>query len=270
MENTDLIKNHILLNGYLKKPYSIELSNYSYKINSPLNSIKSCNDKPTKFFIAGAMIKKDCIKKPIPFIDKNELHFFNYNFSQFNKIKNNFFYGIDIKSAYATILLNNDYLSKKTFNYIQSLPKLDRLGAIGMLASNKKIFFFDENNNLIDCQNIVSKNEGYFYFCVKELNRIMDLIQSKINSYLFFWVDCIYFSNPKDIIIIENELKKLNFNYTIKNMANYQIKDKKLTFDEIDADGVIKKKTFFLPKKNYKYKNLIEKHINLYHNKKTI
>jgi hypothetical protein len=270
MDNEQIIKNHIELNKYLKKPYKVILSNYTFLVESEANKIKSFNDKDLKFFIAGNKIKSDCIKKPLPIINKNELKYFEYNFNEFKKIKNNSCYGIDLKSAYPTILLNNGYISKQTHFYISKLPKLDRLGAIGMLAGSKKVFEFNENNELINNYSITNKNENYFYYCVKKVSDIMDEIKKQINSFLFFWVDCIYFADANEADKVKEILNNYNFNYHEKIMINFLYLEKKITFDEIDADGVIKKKTFFCPNKDYQYKNLIEKHIYLYHNKKSI
>jgi len=49
-------------------------------------------------------------------------------------------FNIDIKSAYATILKNDGLITQKTFDFINRLPKQERLTAVGMLAGKKNIF----------------------------------------------------------------------------------------------------------------------------------
>lgn len=255
----DNFESFVNMCAFSKMPYKVILTNYTQRLESDfLVSKELKEEKSIKFFIAGNKVKIDVKKKEKPTTEKHKSKFFDFN------IKDNFFcdeiYGIDITNCYASVLLNEGYISKETFNYLLGLKKLDRLGAIGMLASNKKIFSFDENNNIIDIEEITADTENYFYFAVQKTEEIMrgarELIENK-SEYLFTWVDCIYFREQSNIQILLDYFKSINIQCKTKHYTQFlvkrQMKNFKLTFFE---DEEIKQ--FYIPLPQAKIKEQLE------------
>lgn len=245
-----------------KVPYTITLTNYTQKIESEFLTYKTMKDeKSKKFFAAAFKVKSDCEKKPMPTLIKENCQFSNFN------IKDEFFldeiYGIDITNCYASVLFNAGFISWQTLGYITSLSKLDRLGAIGMLASNKKVFHFDKNNKLTEYEDIISSTENYFYFAVNETFKIMDqakeimIENSMLSNYLFTWVDCIYFREKESIEKITNYFDSINLKYKVKNYTQFLVKRKKRNF-HLSFYEDEKMKTFFIPLPENRIKKQLE------------
>lgn len=223
-----------LFDGYknaclmLKQPFKITLSNYTAKIESTLINYNSMSEEKSKnFFIASAMIKKDVKNKPIPFIDKTEIKYFSFNVPENLTLSN--IYGIDLKNAYATILEKDGYISKKTLFYINQLDKLDRLGALGMLAGKKVVINYNEQGETIGDPEIKTKEtENYFYYAVKRTSEIMEQMKKIIGGdYLFTWVDCIYFKSEENLQVLGEFLTDNDFLYHEKRYSKFQTRPTK-------------------------------------------
>jgi hypothetical protein len=240
-----------------KKPFKIVVSNYSYKIQSDLINFNSIHEQKTlRFFAASSKVKKDCLLKPLPVINKKDIKYFQFDIKEelsYEKI-----YGIDLKNAYASILLNSGYITKETFNYLSTLPKLERLGSLGMLAGKKKEIIFDENGNYKSSDIKIKETENYFFFAVSMVGKIMDACKELIgDDFLFIWVDCIYFKSEESINIISEFLKDnfLNFHekryekFTTKKVSEKAIK---IVMSEISEEGKRKLKMFHAPTKKKK------------------
>lgn len=187
------IEKYIELHRKMKIPFEMTLTNYTTRIKSDYKDIHFLRSAQSKqMFCAYAMLKKDVVNSPVPDVDQNALVYHSIGFNQSQKHPT--VYNIDLKSAYATCLLNNGLIRKKTFDYLSKLPKLDRLAAVGMLAGRKTIFLMDENGNPVSEETKISELENYFFFCVKEVGELMGFAASYMGaSYLFTWVDGIYF-----------------------------------------------------------------------------
>jgi hypothetical protein len=174
-------------------------------------------------FAAYAKIKKDVKAKLPPKISKEELSYFEHDFKQSSFIKE--VYNIDLKSAYATILFNEGYLSKDTFSYLARLPKHDRLASVGMLAAKKKIFTFNKLGSIYEFEEKISDLEQFFYYAVRRTFEIMQDLKKILSSdYLFTWVDGIYFlPNMEKLVKCENYLRYIKFPYSEEVLTNWKV-----------------------------------------------
>ena len=128
-------------------------------------------------------------------------------------------YLVDIKSAYATILFNDGFISERTYKFICSLPKKARLAAVGMLASRKDVFYF-QGEQLTGHDKIINPLENYFWYCVKRTGEIMDEI--KLNTTpLFYWVDGMYFLHQSDGEKCKEILNKNNYLFSEKKIFSF-------------------------------------------------
>jgi hypothetical protein len=111
---------------------------------------------------------------------------------------------IDINGAYPNVLKKYGCISEDTFNYLMGIKKIDRLRAIGSLATNK-IKLEIVNGEVIDFEILQNKELAQFYFlCCFEIGNILkeceniskNAYQYSVNyienSFLFSWFDGIY------------------------------------------------------------------------------
>jgi hypothetical protein len=119
---------------------------------------------------------------------------------------------IDINSAYATILFNTGFIEEKTFKYLQRIKKGSRLAAVGMIASLKNVFIY-EDGEIINVDEIQSEYRNLFFYLVNQTGKIMEALEKRyFKAWLFTWVDGIYFDLNKfpkqDIQTILGEIKE--------------------------------------------------------------
>jgi len=233
---------------YLRKNnivHSLYTSNYTTKIESA-GAIYNFADRlmNAKAFIGYQMIKKDIREFTAngePQINKYDLEYFSTDIV--GSIFKRQAYLVDIKSAYATILLNDGFITEKTFNYINSLPKKDRLAAVGMLASQKNKFNF-VGKELISIERIQNPLQNYFWYCVKRTSELMNEIREE-NKTLFFWVDGIYFQTLKESRAAQEFLKREKYKFSEKKLFHFHAETKtnqygdeynKISFFEADKN----------------------------------
>lgn len=200
-------------------------SNYTTKIESDILERKYVYSmQSNQCFAAYAKLKKDVKDKVPPRIFKSELVYFEHDFRDSCIIEKVF--NIDLKSAYATILFNEGVITADTFNYLSRLPKHDRLAAVGMLASKKKTFHFAKGGEIRTYESTVSALENFFYFAVDQTHKIMTVLKSILGpSYLFTWVDGIYFTPDIDRLIeCEDYLRSIRFRYSEEILFDWNVR----------------------------------------------
>ena len=193
------------------------------------------NNQSSRVFGIYDKIKKEVSGKPIEYIEPSELKYYQTGFN-FDKIYLDEISNVDLKSAYATILLNDGFISEGLYKELHRIGKNERLAVVGMLASRKKVFEFNHKGVIVNYYDIVNPLSNYFYHCVKKTFAVMDNCKHLLGkNYLFSWVDSVYFGGGEflaDLVIdsIEEEFKikstyqKL-FNFEVKSFDNvYKVK----------------------------------------------
>lgn len=262
------------LHKQMKIPYTLTISNYTTRIKSLAYDIHFMkHEQSNRCFAAFNMVKNDVIKKPLPKLSINGLNYFSEAFAP-HDFYSDIIFNFDIKSAYATILFNEGFITEKTFNYINALPKQERLTAIGMLAGKKNVFEIGQDGEIINEQTIISDTANYFFYCVK---RVFEVIQGAAKllgeGFLFSWVDGIYFlENPYSAentakIIIDNYFKEKNFKVTFEKLTEFNVTVKKeyyhCSYKKENKNGQLEYKTMNVPKKeNVIVKRITEHLIN--------
>lgn len=238
-------------------PYSLKISNYTVEIMSELFTVQFLQSMRGKqCFAAYSKVKSDVKNFKPPRINRAELKYFEHDFNK-GDFAEPYVINIDIKSAYATMLFNNGYISKETYNYLCKIDKLDRLASVGMLASKKYCFDYDRDNSLVNYEKIVSELENFFYYCVIETAKIMaDLKKIAHNVYLFTWVDGIYFKPDENVLFeIEDYMRDVNLKWTTSILEQFKVvnKGKKIqcTFwkpgETKDGFDMMEMKRFYVP-----------------------
>jgi hypothetical protein len=247
-ENINACVEWAKISGY---DFELILSNYTAKIeckqNAALNIQFIKEEKPFYFF---AMYKE--LKKQVEAYLLNNTILLPSEVRYYDVIQKKDFYkkeifNIDLSSAYINVLFNEKIIDKELFNKLEKLPKLDRLGVVGMLASKKNVYYY-KNGELQDVEIIENKIlSDVFYFCVVKTFLIMQDLKNIIySSFIFSWVDGIYFDDKTKIKECENYLIKNNYPYKIEVLNNF-------IYTRVDENAVIeylkegKTKRFSLP-----------------------
>ncbi|SRR5581483_4005097 len=248
---------------YLKEigvPFEMICSNYTtvFKIDGLerkfVNSMQS-----KRVFACFAKIKSDLKKKAIPVIDYEQLRYFVHDFKKNEHIGD--VINVDMKSAYATILYNDGFIRKETYEYICKGPKQERLVAVGMLASKKQHFVFDKGK-IISNDEIVSDTANFFYYAVMRTAEIMGQLKKLCkDAYLFTWVDGIYLRpDVKALERIEKYITSIGYPYSTEWLRDFSVRisSKQATVDFLKmVKGEWVKKPFNLPLVNTEFKRLV-------------
>jgi hypothetical protein len=255
------IKNYIDLMKNLKIPFKVAISNYTVRITNKNYDIYFLkNNQSNKVFAAAAKLRADLKDKICPPLE-SENKYFDTNF------KGDVFYSdtvqnLDLKSAYATILNNENFISNETFKYLSNLDKLDRLAAVGMIASKKEIFNYDKKGNLISNETVKNPLSDFFFYCVQKTEFIISDIRQQIlqEDFLFSWVDGIYYLNPTASYNKVAELytrETYGMKLTFKNLSQFEVLKKKNHYNITFLEPKKIKKEFNIPFKDAPIKKQI-------------
>lgn len=243
---------------------SFELSSSNYTTGIKCEDKALCAKyvatmQTNKTFASFAKLKKALKDKPVPDITNEDVRYFSHNFRQ--NIYIDEVYNIDLKSAYATILLRDGFIDEETYKYICSGTKQERLASVGMLASRKEIFTF-KNGKAVSEEKKVSENSGFFFLAAQRTFDIMDELKRMCEqSYLFTWVDGIYFT-PNDSAAKDcmRYVSSIGFKATFEKLTQFEVRIKQdkiiVTFVK---DG--KQKLFNLPPIDSEFKSIITENI---------
>lgn len=260
-EITGLSRTEKILNDISKNSgkYYLEQTSYTDTIidQSKNKIIVAPNFTANNTFIASKKIIKDYENSGIYLenIPQNLIKYYNYNNVEF-------FYErailIDIKAAYPTALKNTGIITEETYNFLMKLKKIQRLKAIGMLASSKFIYEFEAGELISTRKTEPNKYKDIYFFAAYEIGEILQKCSAiGKTDFLFYWFDGIYI---KPNWIYAAEIMKLlqlnNFNFSVSWIENFEAKELKNCFKikwtEIthSENKIIEKKnkSVFLPK----------------------
>lgn len=260
-ELTGLPRTEKILNDISKNSgkYYLEQTTYTDTIidQSENKIIVAPNFTANNTFIASKKIISDYEKSGIYLenIPQSVIRYYNWNSLEF-------FYErailIDIKAAYPTALKNTGLITDETYNFLMRLKKIQRLKAIGMLASSKFIYEFESGELISTRKTEPNKYKDIYFFASYEIGEILQKcsVLNK-NDFLFYWFDGIYLK-PNWIYAAEimNLLKENNYNFSVSWIENFQSKELKncikIIWTEIthSENKTIEKKikSVFLPK----------------------
>jgi len=186
------------------------------------------NDYNNRVFRCASMIKSDVLKSE----NAQEIMNAKYlktNFGVSNN-KNSFkaeqVLNIDISSAYATCLFNNQLITEKTYKIIRSLPKTERLPCVGMLATSHTKFSYSNG----ECYNVDvyrSPTAPVFFYLIDEINYIMQQVQFLLGvDFIFYWVDGVFFdfNTPiEKVQAVEQFLSDSGYDYKYEDVQEFKI-----------------------------------------------
>jgi len=260
-ELTGLSRTEKILNDISKNDgkYYLEQTTYTDTIidQNQNKIIVAPNFTANNTFIASKKIISDYENSGIYLenIPQSIIHYYNLN-------NNDFFFErailIDINAAYPTALKNTGIISEETFNFLMRLKKIQRLKAIGMLASSKFIYEFEKGELISTRKTDRNKYADIYFYASYEIGEILQKcsVLNK-NDFLFYWFDGIYIK-PNWIYAAEimNLLKENNFEFSVSWIENFSAKELKncikIIWTELthSENKIIEKKqkSVFLPK----------------------
>lgn len=103
---------------------------------------------------------------------------------------------------------------------------MERLTCIGMMAGKKNVFQINRKGDVTRHESVTSPASGYFFHCVRRIEEIMNGARELLcESFLFSWVDGIYFLNKEekkhnDLI---DYFKKLNFKIKVEVLTEFHV-----------------------------------------------
>ena len=255
----------------LKRNFQVSYSNYTMMIEKENgDKIKgAASMKSKRFFAAMAKLKKRAKECPDILKGMKEHRIQKHHTSYFNSLffKQPLFfeniYAVDITNAYPTVLRNEGFINDEIWQYLQKIDKKDRLAAIGSLASKKETNIFEEGR-IIASDQTEAETAFIFKYAVNTvdylINKAVDL--SEDETFLFYWFDCLYFTEkPNNLHLIEGLFKANDLELHTKEIKNfYMNKDERnilIQFEERNKKGKFENKVFFLPQtlrpKEFKY-----------------
>lgn len=222
------------------------ISTYTQKVLSEAGQfIFMRGYKSKKCFVAATMLKRDVKGNMLPQVRETELRYFQTALSQ---IYLDEIFSTDIKSAYANILYNDKIISDASFNFLCSLPKPDRLAAVGMLAARNTTYTFDKHGEIINVDKYFSPYSNVFFYAVKKTFHIMNQCKNAIGEdFLFSWVDCIYYPTEKAGKIVSTVLNDYNLKFTDGLLNEFECIEKEDAYKiKYKKSGELK--AFYIPK----------------------
>ncbi len=223
------MKNHVEFLQQNGKDFFVEHGTYTTTIKNEHGKHKfETSQFSDRVFIAAKLIRRDVLASKIG----AEIMGGNYskiNFGHKQDLKPFFapeVLNIDISSAYATCLLVNGLITKKTYDYLKRIKKEERLPSVGMLARSKCIWSYKQGH----CTDIIVEREAtaqVFFFLIQEINYIMQAITWELGKHFFFyWVDGVFFNQdtPKRMVTsIEKILTEKNYLFKYEKVVNFSL-----------------------------------------------
>lgn len=207
-----------------KTDFDLYASNYTLRVVAPDESIKFIRSiQSNKVFAAFRKLEADVKKAHVREMDLEDVTYFQHDFKQplyVERVCN-----IDLKSCYNNVLFREKIISEATYKYISGLDKKERLAAVGMLASRKEIFSF-KNGDVAGVREERSENSRFFFFAVQKTFEMMNELKKICgNSYLFTWVDGIYFlPDPGIKEECQRYLRQIKFPFSTDYLDRFEVK----------------------------------------------
>lgn len=210
-------------------PFEVQHGTYTTTIVSPNGKKRyMMNTYNNRVFRCAKMIKKDVENSPFA-KEIMEAKYFKTNFGVSTNKKSYLakkVLNIDITSAYATCLKNNGLITQKTYDFLKSLNKTERLPCVGMLATSHTKFKY-ENGECVNIDVYRSPTAPVFFYLIDEINYVMQTIEFYLgNKFIFYWVDGVFFdynTSPKVVKQIEDFLTERGYDYKYEDVQDFKV-----------------------------------------------
>lgn len=134
-------------------------------------------------------------------------------------------FGVDISRAYWYTGLFENFISKELFDegLKKKYSKKARLIAMGQFATQPIVSDFDGKKYKAIPQD-APDTAGIFYRCAEVVNALMSTIRAVLGrDYIFYWVDCIYFYEEKNVKKVTEILDNYGYKSQIEEIQGFFI-----------------------------------------------
>jgi hypothetical protein len=243
-----------------KQDFILEVTNYTQTIKlKDKTFMYTIGLKKPSMFVGYRMIETDLknlqdttkLEKVLNTVKKEDCKFYTTKYSLVPVYKEKAIC-IDLNNAYATILFNEGFISEKTKDYLLKLDKPERLAAVGMLATQKNIYYYNDGQ-ITDIEIKENKYRPLFFYLVQICSKIMGAVEQKyLNAWFFTWVDGIYLDVDKikkeEYLNIPNLLLEY---YSINSKIEYL---QKFDLQRVDKNIKVNFEKYNEKKQNWKLK----------------
>lgn len=226
---TENINFNIQILNMLNVAFEVQHGTYTTTIVTEEKKVKyMMNSYNNRVFACAKLIKRDVLKSPkAQEIMADKFFKINYGFSNLvESYEAERVLNIDISSAYASCLVNNNLITLETYERISRLPKVERLPVVGMLATSYTKFIYDKGE-CIDVKVHRADTANVFYYLIDEINYVMQEIRHLLGKhFIFYWVDGVFFDEktPKETIKeVELFLLELGYSYKYEAVKDFRI-----------------------------------------------
>jgi hypothetical protein len=211
-------------------PYKLKQGTYTTTLESELGKFKFfSNDFPKRVFVAANMIKKD-VKESSQAAEIMNTKHMKTNYGSRNDVATIItkdVLNIDLSGAYVQALWHTGIITEKTYRYLLKLPKMERLPAIGMLATSYVELFY-ESGKCVSFKPHRAETSEIFFHLIDEINFVMRDIEYMLgDDYIFHWVDGVFFRKEtanKKIQNVENFLLELDYPYKYELVETFKVR----------------------------------------------
>jgi hypothetical protein len=211
-------------------PYKLKQGTYTTTLESELGKFKFfSNDFPKRVFMASNMIKKD-VKESLQAAEIMNTKHIKMNYGSKKDVDNIItkdVLNIDLTGAYVQALWHTGIIQEKTYQYLLKLPKMERLPAIGMLATSYVELFY-EKGKCVSFKPHRAETSEIFFHLIDEINFVMRDIEYMLgDDYIFHWVDGVFFKKETDnkkIQNVENFLLELDYPYKYESVETFKVR----------------------------------------------
>lgn len=210
--------------------FDIHHSSYSTKIHFPDTDEKimyTTYNYRDVVFTASRSIIKDLEANPLAH-EVAQLNWSTKNFDSKNGWQPNrcdAVINIDISKAYASCLLNSGLITEKTFRFLNSLKKHERLPAVGMIAKRSVVYRYNDGE-CVSFGQVNGKWTNVFFYIIAQVTEIMNECKRIAGDYFcFYWVDGIFIDHRIDkqtLAQIELCLQDGGFKYKYEKCENFK------------------------------------------------
>lgn len=218
------------INYFKKHKHNFEVSYTGYT-----GMIKNQTENKNYFFI------KSTTKSPFKYTQKikseikksdiwlDAISSKNIKFFKVNNIKPMTYkkvYNVDINGAYPNALRILGLISNELFNELMKLDKIERLKAIGMLATNKTVFIFKDGVQIDVKKKSDELMRNVWLSLCHYTGEAIEAVRVDLKSFLFFWFDGIYFTDASEAEGAISKLKEFGFESKLEVLTNFKVKEK--------------------------------------------
>ena len=154
-------------------------------------------------------------------------------------------YEADISMCYYVTAFKLGFMSEQMYELCKGLPKSHRLKLLGAIATSKTFRRYEDGQIVFET---VLEDEtlrmAWFKICFYVGQAMQTVKDALKDNFLFYWVDGIYFTYPKDAPVAAEELiedvtNHLFFDWKIKHIHSLEINNKygKIEMKMIDNEG---------------------------------